>query len=64
MNYPLRVMLALFLIGAFGGFAIWRIVGVFQTRWLTKTMRLFDISVIILFITLLIALVIFYWPTE
>ena len=62
MNLPLRVMLALLLIGAFGGIAIWRIVVVLQTRWLTNTMRLFDISVVILFIALLIAWVVFYWP--
>ena len=64
MNHPLRIMIALFLIGAFGGIAIWRIVGVLQSRGLTKTMRLFDISVIVLFMALLIALVIFYWPAD
>jgi hypothetical protein len=64
MNYPLRVMLALFLIGAFGGITIWRIVKVLQTRSLTKIMRFFDISIIILFMALLIAWVIFYWPVD
>jgi len=62
MNFPLRVILALLVIGAFGGIAIWRIVAILQTKWLTKTMRLFDISVIILVMALLIAWVIFYWP--
>jgi hypothetical protein len=57
-------MFALFVIGAFGGIAIWRIVEILQTKWLTRTMRLFDISIIILFMALLIAWVIFYWPAD
>jgi hypothetical protein len=57
LPFPIRAMFALFVIGAFGGIAIWRIVAIVQTEWLTRTMRLFDISVmvIILFMALLSA---------
>ena len=61
MNFPLHVIFALFVIGAFGGIAVWGVVMVLHATWLTKTQRLIEISGIILVLALLIAWV-FLWP--
>ena len=61
VNFTLRVILALVVIGAFGGIAVWAVVAVLRTTWLTKTQRLIEIGGIIFVMALLIAWV-FFWP--
>ena len=40
MNFPIRVMLALFVIGAFGGIAVWGLVVVRRAERLTEAQRM------------------------
>jgi hypothetical protein len=62
MNFPIRVMLALFVIGAFGGIAVWRLVAVLRAERLTEAQRMIAAGGIVLAIALLTMWVIFVWP--
>ncbi len=62
MNFPIRVMLALFVIGAFGGIAVWGVVTVLRAKSLTEAQRMIATGGILLALALLTAWVIFLWP--
>ena len=62
MNFPIRVMLALFVIGAFGGIAAWGMVMVLRAERLTEAQRMIAAGGIVLVIALLAMWVIFVWP--
>ena len=66
MNFPIRVMLALFVIGAFGGafggIAVWGLVVVRRAERLTEAQRMIAAGGIVLVIALLTMWVIFVWP--
>ena len=55
-------MLALFVIGAFGGIAVWGLVAVLRAERLTEAQRMIAAGGILLMMALLIMLVIFAWP--
>ena len=63
MNFPIRVMLALFVIGAFGGIAVWGLVVVRRAERLTEAQRMIAAGGIVLVIALLTMWVIFVWPS-
>ena len=62
MNFPLRVILALVVIGAFAGIAVWGVVAVLQAKRLTELQRMIGVGAIIVVMALLAAWVIFFWP--
>ena len=62
MNLPIRVMLALFVIGAFGGIAVWGLVAVLRAERLTEAQRMIAAGGIVLVIALLAMRVVFVWP--
>ena len=62
MTFPLRVMLALFVIGAFGGIAVWGLLAVLRAERLTEAQRMITAGGIVLVIALLTMWVIFVWP--
>ncbi len=61
MTFPLRVMLALFVIGAFGGIAVWGLLAVLRAERLTEAQRMTAAGGIVLVIALLTMWVIFVW---
>jgi len=62
MNFPLRVILALVVIGIFTGAGVWGVVSVLQARRLTESQRMIRIGGIVVVMALLTAWVIFLWP--
>ena len=62
MNFPLRVILALVVIGAFVGVGVWGIVAVLQATRLTESQRMIGVGAIVVVMALLAAWVIFFWP--
>ncbi len=62
MNFPLRVILALIVIAAFHGIAVWGLVALLRAKRLTAGQRIAGIGAIVLIMALLIAWVIFLWP--
>jgi hypothetical protein len=62
VNFPLRVILALIVIGAIVGVGVWGIVAVMQTKRLTESQRMMGAGVIVVVMALLAAWVIFFWP--
>ena len=62
MNFPLRVILALVVIGAFAAVGVWGVVKVLQAKRLTESQRMIGVGVIVVVMTLLAAWVIFFWP--
>ena len=62
MNFPLRVILALVVIVAFHGIAVWGIVALLRAKRLTAGRRMAGISGIVLIMALLIGWVVFLWP--
>ena len=62
MNFPIPVMLALFVIGACGGIAVWGLVVVLRAERLTEAQRMIASGGIVLVIALLAMWVIFVWP--
>ena len=62
MNFPLRVILALVVIGAFAGVAVWGVVAVLRTESLTEAQRMIAAGGIVVVIALLAMWVIFVWP--
>ena len=62
MNFPLRVILALVVIGAFAGIAVWGVVAVRQAKRLTESQRMIGVGAIVVVMALLAAWVIFFWP--
>jgi hypothetical protein len=62
VNFPLRVILALAVIGAFAGIAVWGVVAVLRAKSMTQSQRMMAISGIVVLMTALAAWVIFLWP--
>jgi hypothetical protein len=62
MDFPLRVSLALVVIGAFAGIAVWGVVAVLQAKRLTKSQRMIGVGGIVVVMALLTAWVFFVWP--
>ena len=62
MNFHLRVILALAVIGAFAGIAVWGVVAVLRAKSMTQSQRMMAISGIVVLMTALAAWVIFLWP--
>ena len=62
VNFPLRVILALVVIGAFAGVGVWGIVAVLQAKRLTESQRMIGAGGIVVVMALLAAWVIFFWP--
>ena len=62
MDFPLRVIVALVVIGAFAGVGVWSVVAVLQARRLTDSQRMIGIGGIVVVVALLTAWVFFVWP--
>jgi hypothetical protein len=62
VNFPPRVILALAVIGAFAGIAVWGVVAVLRAKSMTQSQRMMAISGIVVLMTALAAWVIFLWP--
>ena len=62
MNVPLRVVLALVVIGAFAAVGVWGVIAVLQAKRLTESQRIIGVGGIVVVMALLAAWVIFLWP--
>jgi hypothetical protein len=62
MQFPIRVLLAVFVIVALAGIGIGGIVAVLRATWLTESQRMIAVGVIVTIMALLTAWVIFVWP--
>ena len=62
MNFPLRVILALVVIGAFAGVAVWGVVAILRAESLTEAQRMIAAGAIVVVIALLAMWGIFVWP--
>ena len=62
MNFPLRVILALIVIGAFAAIGLWIMVAVIQAKRLTQSQRMIWVGGIMIAMAALAAWVIFVWP--
>jgi formate-dependent nitrite reductase membrane component NrfD len=62
VNFPLRVILALVVIGVFAGVGVWGVVAVLQAKRLTESQRMIRVGGIVVVMALLTAWVIFFWP--
>jgi hypothetical protein len=62
VNLPLRVILALVVIGAVAGVGVWGLIAVLQAKRLTKSQRMTVVGGIVIVMALLAAWVIFFWP--
>ena len=62
MNFPLRVILTLVVVGAFAAVGVWGVVAVLQAKWLTESQRIIGVGGIVVVMALLAAWVIFFWP--
>ncbi len=58
----LPVILALVVIGAFAGIAVWGVVAVLQAKRLTESQRMIGVGGIVVVMALLAVWVIFFWP--
>jgi len=47
MQFSIRVLLALFAIGAFAGIGVWGIVAVLHATWLTESQRMIAVGGIV-----------------
>ena len=62
MQLPLRVLLALFVLGAFGGIAVWGFVAVLRVQNMTQSQRMMAVAGIVIIMAALAVWVIFLWP--
>jgi hypothetical protein len=62
VNFPLRVILALVVIGSFVGVGVWGVIAVLQAKRLTESQRMIGVGGIVVVMALLAAWVIFFWP--
>jgi hypothetical protein len=62
VSFPLRVILALVVIGVFAGVGVWGVVAVLQAKRLTESQRMIGVGGIVVVMALLVAWVIFVWP--
>jgi hypothetical protein len=62
VNFPLRVLLALFVLGAFGGIAVWGVLAVLRVQNMTQSQRMMAVAGIVIIMAALAVWVIFLWP--
>jgi len=62
VNFPVRMILAFVVIGAFTGIGVWGVVAVLQAKRLTESQRMIGVGGIVVVMALLVAWVIFFWP--
>ena len=62
MNFPLRVILALAVIGAVAIIGGWAIVTVLRAKSMSQSQRTMAVSGIVIVVAALLAWVIFVWP--
>jgi hypothetical protein len=62
MDFPLRVIVALVVIGAFAGVGVWGVVAVLRATRLTASQRMIGVGGIVVVMALLTAWVFFVWP--
>jgi hypothetical protein len=62
VNFPLRVILALVVIGSFAGVGVWGVIAVLQAKRLTESQRMIGVGIIVVVMALPAAWVIFFWP--
>src|SRR4030095_3136703 len=62
VNFPLRVLLALVVIGAFAGVGVWGIVAGTRAKSMTESQRMMAVGGIVVLMATLAAWVIFFWP--
>jgi hypothetical protein len=62
MDFPLPVIVALVVIGAFAGVGVWGVVAVLRAKRLTKSQRMIGIGGIVVVMALLTTWVFFVWP--
>jgi uncharacterized membrane-anchored protein len=62
VNLPLRVLLALFVLGAFGGIAVWGVLAVLRVQNMTQSQRTMAVAGIVIIMAALAVWVIFLWP--
>ena len=55
MQFPVRVLLDLFVIAAFAGIGVWGIVAVCRATWLTESQRMIAVGGIVTVMALLAA---------
>jgi len=56
------VLLALFVIGAFGGIGVWGIVAVLRVQNMTQSQRMMAVAGIVIIMVAIAVWVIFLWP--
>jgi len=62
VNFPLRVLLAIFVLGAFGGIAVWGVLAVLRVGNMTQAQRMMAVAGIVIIMAALAVWVIFLWP--
>jgi len=62
VSFPLRVLLALFVLGAFGGIAVWAVLAVLRVHNMTQAQRMMAVAGIVIMMAALAVSVIFLWP--
>jgi hypothetical protein len=62
MDFPLRVIVALVVIGAFAGVGVWGVVAGLRAKRLTNAQRMIGIGGVVVIMALLTASVFFVWP--
>ncbi len=62
MNFPLRVILALLVVGAFAAIGVWGLVAVLRAKSMTGLQRGMAVGGIVLVMAALAAWVVFLWP--
>lgn len=62
MDFPLRVILALVVIGAFAAIGVWGLIVVLRAKSMTASQRMMAVGGIVILMAALAAWVIFLWP--
>ena len=62
MDFPLRVILALVVIGAFAAIGVWGLIVVLRATSMTASQRMMAVGGIVILMAALAAWVIFLWP--
>jgi uncharacterized membrane-anchored protein len=62
VNFPLHLILSLFVLGAFGGIAVWGVLAVLRVQNMTQSQRTMAVVGIVIIMAALAVWVIFLWP--
>jgi len=62
VDFPLRVILALVVIGAFAAIGVWGLIVVLRAKSMTASQRMMAVGGIVILMAALAAWVIFLWP--